>query len=155
MLYFEFYVYIHDVPWHTKAENQKCSLNHGGFADSSLNWWVLVAFELQRPRLRPFFEKLEKNQEKLEKKAKLPARGIEPRISVWKAGLLTIRPRNFLLERGRSMKVICQNFVKILSKKTHCTLLLSTMYHCAVWVLSCLMEVSVRLVWLKLSLSIC
>jgi hypothetical protein len=50
-------------------------------------------FELQRPRLRPFFEKLEKKQEK----AKLPARGIEPRISVWKAGLLTIRSRNFLL----------------------------------------------------------
>ena len=55
-----------------------------------------MAFELQRPRLRPFFEKLEKKQEKLEKKAKLPARGIEPQIFVWKAGLLTIRPRNFL-----------------------------------------------------------
>ena len=63
-----------------------------------------MAFELQRPRLRPFFEKLEKKQEKLEKKAKLPAKGIEPRISVWKAGLLTIRPPNFLLERARSMK---------------------------------------------------
>jgi hypothetical protein len=64
-----------------------------------------VAFELQRPRLRPrlrpFFEKLEKKQEKLEKKAKLLARGIEPRMSVWKAGLLTIRPQNFLLERGK------------------------------------------------------
>jgi hypothetical protein len=60
-----------------------------------------VAFELQRPRLRPFFEKLEKKQEKLEKKAKLPARGIEPRISVWKAGLLTIRPLNFLLVRRK------------------------------------------------------
>ena len=36
---------------------------------------------------------------KTRKKAKLPARGIKPRISVWKAGLLTIRPRNFLLER--------------------------------------------------------
>ena len=50
-----------------------------------------------------FFEKLEKKQEKLEKKAKLPARGIEPRIPVWKAGLLTIRPRNFLLERGEEL----------------------------------------------------
>ena len=29
------------------------------------------------------------------------------------------------------MKAICWNIVKILSKKTHCTLLLSTMYHCA------------------------
>jgi hypothetical protein len=27
-----------------------------------------VAFELQRPRLRPFFEKLEKNQKKTRKK---------------------------------------------------------------------------------------
>jgi hypothetical protein len=26
-----------------------------------------VAFELQRPRLRPFFEKLEKKQKKIEK----------------------------------------------------------------------------------------
>ena len=60
-----------------------------------------MAFELQRPRLRPFFEKLEKNARKTRKKAKPPARGIEPRISVWKAGLLTIRPRNFLLERGK------------------------------------------------------
>ena len=33
------------------------------------------------------FEKLEK----LEKNTKLPERGIEPQISVWKAGLLTIR----------------------------------------------------------------
>ena len=57
-----------------------------------------MAFELQRPRLRPFFEKLEK---------KLPARGIEPQITVWKAGLLTIRPQNFLSERGRIMKAIC------------------------------------------------
>ena len=44
------------------------SLNHGGFADSSHYQWVLVAFELQRPRLRPFFEKLEKIRKKLENK---------------------------------------------------------------------------------------
>ena len=42
----------------------------------------------------------------------MPARGIEPRVTVWMAGLLTIRPRNFLLGRGRSMKQICQNIVK-------------------------------------------
>ena len=78
MLFFEFYVYIHDVPWHTKVENQKCSLNHGGFADSSHDWWVLVAFELQRPKLRPLFEKVGK---KIEKK-KLPVKGIKPRTTV-------------------------------------------------------------------------
>ena len=57
-------------------------------------WWLL---NYRGRGWGLFFEKLEKKQEKLEKKAKLPARGIEPRISVWKAGLLTIRPRNFLL----------------------------------------------------------
>jgi hypothetical protein len=41
-----------------------------------------VAFELQRPRLRPFFEKLEKKTKKNLKKTKLPAREIEPRIPV-------------------------------------------------------------------------
>ena len=56
-----------------------------------------MAFELQRPRLRPFFEKLGKKAKKLEKNTKLPARGIEPRITVWKAGLLTTRPQNFLI----------------------------------------------------------
>jgi hypothetical protein len=73
-----------------------------------------VAFELQRPRLRPFFEKLEKKQEKLEKKAKLAARGIEPQISVWKAGLLTIRPRNFLLERRKKYE---NNLLKYCQKR--------------------------------------
>jgi hypothetical protein len=76
-----------------------------------------VAFELQRPRLRPFFEKLEKKQEKLEKTTKLLARGIEPRISVWKAGLLTIiRPQHFLLERRKkyesNLLKYCENIVK-------------------------------------------
>ena len=72
-----------------------------------------MAFELQRPRLRPFFEKLEKKQEKLEKKAKLPARGIEPQISVWKAGLLTIRPQNRERKKYESnLSKFCQNIVK-------------------------------------------
>ena len=47
----------------------------------------------------PFFEKLEKKC----KKAKLPEEGIEPQISEWKAGLLTIRPPNFISERGKNM----------------------------------------------------
>ena len=58
---------------------------------------------------------------------------------MWKAGLLTIRPRNFLSESGRNMKKNCKDIVKILSKKTDGTLLLSTMYHCAVWLLELLL----------------
>ena len=38
----------------------KFSLNHAGIVDSSHDWWILVAFELQRQRMRPFLEKLEK-----------------------------------------------------------------------------------------------
>ena len=62
------YVDIHQVAPGGYYIELKCGLNHDGFAGSSRYWWVLVAFELQRPRLRPFFEKLEKKQEKLEKK---------------------------------------------------------------------------------------
>ena len=84
------YVDIHQVAPGGYYIELKCGLNHDGFAGSSRYWWVLVAFELQRPRLRPFFEKLKKQTRKTRKKAKLPARGIEPQIFVWKAGLLTI-----------------------------------------------------------------
>jgi hypothetical protein len=73
-----------------------------------------VAFELQKPSLRSFFEKLEKKARKTRKKAKLPARGIEPQISVWKAGLLTIRPRNFLLERRKKYE---SNLLKYCQKR--------------------------------------
>jgi hypothetical protein len=73
-----------------------------------------VAFELERPRLRPFFEKLEKKARKTRKKAKLPARGIEPRNSVWKADLLTIRPQNFLLERRKKYE---RNLLKYCQKR--------------------------------------
>ena len=53
-------------------------------------WISKKIFSIKRNfELRPFFEKLEK---------KLPARGIKPWIAVRKAGLITIRPRNFLLE---------------------------------------------------------
>ena len=84
------YVDIHQVAPGGYYIELKCGLNHDGFAGSSCYWWILVAFELQRPRLRPFFEKLKKQTRKTRKKAKLPARGIEPQIFVWKAGLLTI-----------------------------------------------------------------
>ena len=33
----------------------------------------------------------------------MPEGGIEPQISEWKAGLLTIRPPNFILVRGKNM----------------------------------------------------
>ena len=36
--------------------------------------------------------------------------GIEPQISVWMAGLLTNRPPNFILERGKNM-IILQYFM--------------------------------------------
>jgi hypothetical protein len=83
-----------------------------------------VAFELQRPRLRPFFEKLEKKQEKLEKKQNCQQGELNPGF------LLTIRPRNFFLERRKKYESNLLKYCEILSKKTHCTLLLSTKYHC-------------------------
>ena len=60
MLSFELYVYIHDVPWHTKAENQKCSLNHGGFADTGHDCWVLLGFEQLKELQMVIYEKLQK-----------------------------------------------------------------------------------------------
>ena len=52
------------------------------------------------------FEKLVKPL----KKIKLPEGGIEPQISEWKAGLLTIRPPNFILVRGKNM-IMTQYFI--------------------------------------------
>ena len=64
-----------------------------------------------------FFEKLEKKSKEKQKKVKLPARGFETRISVWKAGPLTIRPRNFLLKRRKSIKTNLSKFFQIIVKK--------------------------------------
>ena len=40
------------------------------------------------------------------KKVKLPEGGIEPQTSDWKAGVLTTRPRNFILERGNNIIIV-------------------------------------------------
>ena len=48
------------------------------------------------------FEKLVKPL----KKVKLPEGGIEPQISEWKAGVLTTRPQNFILEREKNMILV-------------------------------------------------
>ena len=40
------------------------------------------------------------------KKVKLPEGGIEPQISGWKADVLTTRPRNFILERGKNIIIV-------------------------------------------------
>ena len=56
-LSFKFYIDTQQVIAGEYDIKEKFSLNQGGSADSSHDWWVLVAFELQRPRLRPFLKK--------------------------------------------------------------------------------------------------
>jgi hypothetical protein len=58
--------------------------------------------------------------------------GIEPQTSVWKAGLLTIRPRNFILNMEKNILYFCFDFLTALrSKVFNCKL------YCSSKVLTC------------------